>query len=224
MAKKPNTYFISDTHFGHKNILSFERGNKFNTVQEHDDFIVNLFQQWADSWMPDSTFYCLGDFGDIDKIFVFDAFIKNDIEVHFMRGNHDNGEFCDAIAEHGVIVHHYPIYLSQKLVVSHFPVAVWDDTINVCGHLHGATLQPKNYLNANIHVHNYTPVSMNEVNSTFGKITTYSRKFLEEPWADMYKFTQKHKECISDHEGNIDLSASRAYRQYLRDGGNLEKF
>lgn len=224
MTKKPNTYFVSDTHFGHKNIISFERGNKFNTIYEHDNFICNLFHQWAISWKPESTLYFLGDFGDISKLYVFDEFINNNIEVHFVRGNHDNNISDEMLNEHGIIVHPYPIFLSQKLVISHFPVAVWDDTINICGHLHGAKLQPQNYINANIHVHNYNPVSMNEINSAFGKITKYSRKFLEEPWANMYQFTQKHKECISDHKGNIDLSASRAYRQYLHDSNNLEKF
>ena len=115
MAKKPNIYFTSDTHFGHKNIIPFERGDKFNTVQEHDDFIVNLFQQWADSWVPGSSFYFLGDFGDVDKVFVFDDFIKNGIEVHCVRGNHDKSDFVEAATEHGVIVHHYPIFLFMEL-------------------------------------------------------------------------------------------------------------
>ena len=33
------TYILSDTHFGHKKILDFERFN-FKSIEEHDDFII----------------------------------------------------------------------------------------------------------------------------------------------------------------------------------------
>ena len=33
------TYILSDTHFGHKKILDFERFN-FKSNEEHDDFII----------------------------------------------------------------------------------------------------------------------------------------------------------------------------------------
>ena len=67
-------YFItSDWHLNHSDcdgrfgILNFERGSKFSTIQEHDEYIVSLVEKWLKKLGEDDTFYFLGDFGRPDS-------------------------------------------------------------------------------------------------------------------------------------------------------------
>ncbi|HEY6018953.1 MAG TPA: metallophosphoesterase [Candidatus Paceibacterota bacterium] len=60
------TFFTSDHHFGHANILVYEaekrrneRGLQFNSVAEMDDYLLD---QWNTVVEPADTVYCLGDF------------------------------------------------------------------------------------------------------------------------------------------------------------------
>ena len=66
MEKIGNIFFTSDTHFHHKNIVrgtsewlleenkgptSFERTRDFNTLEEHDEVIINsLSSQISSNW------------------------------------------------------------------------------------------------------------------------------------------------------------------------------
>lgn len=43
-----NYLITSDPHFENDYILDIERGNKFKTIQEHDDTILNLYDRWMD--------------------------------------------------------------------------------------------------------------------------------------------------------------------------------
>ncbi len=59
------TFFTSDQHFGHSNILKFEAGNRvdergvvFETVEQMDEFLI---RQWNDVADADDLVYCLGD-------------------------------------------------------------------------------------------------------------------------------------------------------------------
>lgn len=223
MAKKkhPKIYFSSDWHMNHysewidnngekcsRGIITFERWN-FETIQEHDNFIADMVREWSEKWTPGSTLYYLGDFGDIAYLWLFDILRDAGHKVIFLYGNHDKDDDYDAIAAHVDEVYKYPVYLSNKLVVSHEPVGVWKDTVNVSGHLHGAILDSPNYINASLHVANYKPVSMKEVNSHFSKLPKYNRRFLYEPFANMLKFTQAKEDVIMDKDGRVDLSASR---------------
>lgn len=221
MSKKPNIYFSSDFHFSHgdekRGILAFERGNKFKTISNHDSFICDTVLSWANKWAAGSKFYFLGDFGDPNWLWVLGQFTLNGIETHFVKGNHDSNITKEMLDEYGVIYHPYPVFLSQRLVVSHFPVNVWtQDSVNVCGHLHNAKLNQINWINANIHVHNYTPVSMKEVDSVFSKIGKFSRRFTQEPYANMYQFIQPKEDAIYDINGNIDLSATRFLQRQVK--------
>ena len=59
------------------------------------------------------------------------------------------------------------------------------------------------------------------LSSAFGKIPKRDRRFLYEPWADIYQFTQKKEDVIYDKNRIIDLSASRVM-MWLKENGKIE--
>lgn len=214
--------FSSDWHFNHydyeqqRGIITFER-TQFNTIEEHDQAIINFCRHYAEFWAPESEFWFLGDFGDLSYLYVFNFFRSNGIKVHFILGNHDKQEDIDYISNFVDYIYEYPIFLSQKLVVSHFPIAVYKDTINIHGHLHGSKLQDINHINASIHVANYKPIEQNNLAAVFAKLPKFNRRFLYEPWANDYQFTQDKEDVIMDKDGRIDLSASRLLQKINTD-------
>lgn len=214
--------FSSDWHFNHydydtkRGIITFER-NQFDNIKQHDQAIVKFCEHWSERWAADSEFWFLGDFGDLSYLWVFDLFAYQGIKIHFLLGNHDHKEDIDKIKKHVDYVHEYPVFLSQKLVVSHFPVAVYEDTINIHGHLHSSKLQDINHINANIHVAQYQPIDQNKIAAVWSKLPKFNRRFLYEPWANDYKFIQKKEDVIMDYDGNIDLSASRLLQKLNSD-------
>lgn len=229
MGKTPMTYFSSDFHFNHwsewtndcgetfgRGIITFER-TQFKTIQEHDDYLIHMLADWAKKWAAGSTFWFLGDFGDLDYLWVFDMFLEKGIEVNFLLGNHDKAEDISKIQMYVSKVYQYPVFLSQKLVVSHFPVAVYEDSINVCGHLHGSRLQDKNHVIASVHVANYNPISKKQLSAIYKDIPKFNRRFLYEPYAADYVFTQPKVDVVMDKNGRIDLSASRLYMKIQRE-------
>lgn len=226
--KSPQCYFVSDFHMSHSStwtddngkehqsgIIHFER-HQFNTIQEHDDYIADLVRAWGQSWAPGSTLYYLGDFGNIEYLWLFNILrLAYGHKVVFLYGNHDKQEDYDTIAAHVDEIYKYPIYLSDKLVISHEPVAVWPSQINVHGHLHGAVLNSNNYLNASLHVSGYKPVSTKQINSRFSMLPKHNYRFLYEPWCKdgLYKITQKRDDLIVDKDGVVDVSASRVLQR-----------
>lgn len=207
-------YFISDLHFGHysfytnKGITTFER-TQFKSIAEHDDYLGKVLINLSRKLTAFDEVWNLGDFGCIDRLGTMDLLRQTGAKVYFVYGNHDKQSDRWQFERHFDQVFLYPVYLSQKLVVSHYPVAVWPDSVNVCGHLHGAKLQTPNYICASIHVANYQPISDNHINTVFSKLPKFTRRFLYEPWANDYKFIQPKEDVIMDPNGNIDLSASR---------------
>lgn len=124
-------------------------------------------------------------------------------------GNHDAAASIPEFEKYFLEVHQYPVYVSNKLVFSHEPVATWDSVLNVHGHLHGSILNSPNYINASIHVANYNPITDKHIANAFSKLPKWNMRFLYEPYAEMYKFIQNKEDVIMDRNGRIDLSASR---------------
>ena len=221
MGKTPMAYFSSDWHFGHENIIKFERTN-FDSVQDHDTYLIDMIDYWSQKWASGSVLWFLGDFGSLDYLWVFNMFRNYEITVNFILGNHDRVENISKFREYCDNVYEYPVYLSQKLVISHFPVAVYEDSINIHGHLHGSKLQDKNHINASIHVTGYKPISEKQLTAIYSQTPKFNRRFLYEPFAADYIFTQPKADVVMDKDGRIDLSASRLYMKLKHENSNNE--
>lgn len=220
----------SDWHLNHCNdantggILKFERGDKFATIQEHDRYVVDLVRQWLKKLHKDDTFYFLGDFGRptsdtfYELLYIFKTARCHKVAI---RGNHDHETETAQLKQLFDEVYDYPIWISNRIILSHFPCAVWKDQLNIHGHLHGSVLDSPNHLCASLHVANYQPIHSHIANGCLGRLPKYNRRFLWEPWADKYRFTQKKEDVVYDKDKIIDLSASRIL-QRLTDVGEKE--
>lgn len=215
-------WITSDSHFGHEEILNFERGKRFSSIQEHDDFIL---QKW-DEWMTkcdrekDAVFVFLGDIGWPSEEFkrkMREVFKSHSCEKWAIYGNHDKEEERFLLWGLFDAVSHVPIYLTDRIILSHEPEACWPHQLNIHGHLHNSWLSDPQHLCASIHVANYNPITLPRITSSLGKLPKKDYRFLYEPWAENYVGFKGREDVIRDKDGHIDVSASRAYRRILQD-------
>lgn len=194
-------YLTSDTHFFHENILKFER-KKFKSITEHNNKIMNLFEELTSY----DELYLIGDVGNFDKE-LLERWNNLKCKKILIFGNHDKKKtFYREIFDEA---YDYPIYLNKRIVLSHYPIVVNKDVINVHGHLHGATLSLPNYINANIHTQNYKLIKLEQVERMLQNFPKESVKFLEEWYAPYYKFTDVHENFPYNQDGTLNLEESK---------------
>lgn len=159
-------FFVSDTHFGHKNILTFTRADgsfmrSFCSVEEMDEHII---EQWNKTVRPQDKIYHLGDVA-MKKAGIATVGRCNG-HKRLVRGNHD------IFPTKAYLPFFEDIYGTRKLenmLFSHIPVhpeSLRYDWVNVHGHTHNNTeplhFGPR-YLNVSIEVTGYRPVSIEEI-------------------------------------------------------------
>lgn len=211
-------YFIGDPHFNHQNIIKFSRTN-FNTVEEHNQFLIKKFQEWAKKLNKDTSknsFWVLGDWFDISYLWVMENF---NCDCYFMYGNHDHQKDLGLFEKYFTKVYQYPIYLTDKWCVSHVPQAVFDDQVNSYAHLHGNIIDKPNYISTCLELNNYEPVTEKKINSLFARLPKYNRKHLYAPYTEWEKvLVRPENDLILKPNGHIDLSAMRALK-YIENRG-----
>lgn len=166
-------YFISDTHFGHSNILKFER-KSFKDIQEHDNFIWNLIFSTV---KKDDRLFHLGDFGltteeNLEKWKSIPAY------TILIRGNHDNS--INKLKEVFDEVHNEPIFYKKRILLSHEPLPVTKGTLNIHGHLHGSKLSLENYLNISLHESKYKLLNEKQIEKMLHTLEKDNYKFMFE--------------------------------------------
>ncbi len=133
-------WMISDTHAGHKNILSLSN-RPFNTIEEHDDYLV---QQINKVVQPNDILYHHGDW----SLGIFENAIKfrekiNCKNIHLIIGNHDKHklhkkEFIQLFSSVNHIVE--KTIHKQRIVMQHYCMRIWDGiqwgAIHTFGHSH----------------------------------------------------------------------------------------
>lgn len=159
-------FFVSDLHFGHANIIGFNRDNKiapkFDTLEEREEYII---ARWNDKVHKRDKVFILGDAcfheRDITQLGRLNG-IKD-----LILGNHDNLLWYDAYKKAGI--NKISAYCRYKgsFILSHVPIhpseMVHRWMYNIHGHNHFKQLDDKRFYNVCIDVVGYEPMAFDEM-------------------------------------------------------------
>lgn len=174
MAK---TWFISDTHFGHRKLLEFYKnreqlagGTNEEAIERFDSAMV---ERWNSLIGRGDTVYHIGDFGGGTTESSIKVLRRLNGKKQLVPGNHDrklvqNAEFL----RQWTVVHPYSYkevsVEGQKIVLSHFPMWEWNQihrgAWHIHGHLHGKPHHiPGKILDVGVDGHHLYPYELDEV-------------------------------------------------------------
>ncbi|MEG1353678.1 MAG: metallophosphoesterase family protein [Bacilli bacterium] len=133
-------YFISDLHFRHENILSFDN-RPFQTVQEMEAKIIN---NWNKKVNNKDTVYILGDFSlSRDEKVWIEILDKLNGKKVLIRGNHDIVKMSKKLSEKFIEITDYKMIKENgnKIIMSHYPILFYNhssskNTYMLYGHVH----------------------------------------------------------------------------------------
>ncbi len=160
-------WFISDTHFGHSNMLNFktytgEPVRVFKDVEEMDETMV---QNWNRVVKPFDRVYHLGDVV-INKKHLPLLNRLNGKKV-LVKGNHDIYDLT-IYQEYFEDIRAYKVFSKEGFICSHIPLhpeCLERFKVNVHGHLHTNIVkdQPQKYINVCVEQINYTPIHYDDI-------------------------------------------------------------
>ena len=172
-------YFISDNHWGHKNVIQMA-DRPFDNIQQMNTYMIDM---WNDVVGEDDEVYYGGDFmyKMNPKDFVRNVLNNLNGKIYLLIGNHDERylnkymerlewakdrfelKYIHEEKEYKFILDHYPLY-SWK--------GMWRNTILIHGHTHHntddlyyETIGHK--ININCEFLNYKPISIIELINKF---------------------------------------------------------
>lgn len=168
-----NVLFISDLHFGHKNIIKYEN-RPFASIDDMND---KLIKNWNSTVKDNDEVYILGDFSFGNQAFTLNILQKLNGKKYLIKGNHDHvvEKSPEIRAEFEWIKDYYVLkHNNLKFVLFHFPIQVWDcqhyGSIHLYGHVHGNTetnhpmlLTLKNSFNVSADVIDFTPINIDDI-------------------------------------------------------------
>lgn len=163
-----STYFMSDPHFNHLNVIPYCNRPFKNVNHMNISIIDNVLKTIKD----DDKLFLLGDIWDAEYLKFFNYF-----EVYFILGNHDKhpkskyNKIIEVIERYdlkNIIVYENPIKINSILIISHEPFIGSGPFINIHGHLHNKFMKndiqkEKYYINCCVENINYTPIKIEEL-------------------------------------------------------------
>ena len=165
--------YISDLHFGHRNVLTFDH-RPFSDVEEMDRVLMQL---WNSRVQPEDHVYVIGDFCYRSEK-TEDWYLRQlRGHKHLVIGNHDGklleNEKAMAYFESVDKMMHVADG-ENHICLCHYPIADWYKCRHgswlFYGHIHGDRGDVYQFmktreqaLNAGACINNYTPASLNEL-------------------------------------------------------------
>lgn len=175
-------WLISDTHFGHANILNFRdsttgeliRGARFSSVEEMNETMV---ENWNKTVKPGDIVYHLGDvfFGPKEDFLKLWKWLPG--SKRLILGNHDDAKFFvknelvtkvqvwREFHEYGLLLSHIPLDPSGLKRYRHgvFSEENKIDLLNVHGHIHQNPSPTEHHRCVCVEHIDYTPIHIEEL-------------------------------------------------------------
>lgn len=167
------TYFTSDCHFWHNNIISY-CNRPFGSVEEMNEALI---KNWNDTVNDDDDIYVLGDFFMGQDSRIEEILERLNGKIHLIVGNHDDKRKIKRFEAHGIDCKKldYFKYKGRFFILCHFPMAnkeflqmVREDNsecVVLYGHIHDKA--PKGYVDGTYHVgvdtNDYKPISIEQI-------------------------------------------------------------
>jgi calcineurin-like phosphoesterase family protein len=162
------TFFTSDTHFAHSNIIKYCK-RPYQTAQEMDE---DLIAKWNSKVGKGDTVYHLGDFGFAAEPYLDSVIQRLHGTKHLILGNHDKtirkSRQIQSLFASVKDFAELDLY-RQKIVICHYPLMAWNKSHHgswqLHGHCHGSLpvdLTQKR-IDVGVDCFGYTPVSFEEI-------------------------------------------------------------
>lgn len=178
------TFFTSDTHFGHTNIVKHCH-RPFLSIEEHDE---TLIQNWNLVVQPQDTVFHLGDFTWHNDAAPILARLNG--KIHFILGNHDRAVrrcippliWIKDVREVSVD--------GQSIWLSHYSHRVWPHSHHGAWHFYG-------------HSHNTLPDDPNALSMDVGVDSAHARLRVYRPFefSELVQVMKQKKFVPLDHHG-----------------------
>lgn len=171
------TYYTSDTHFGHVNIISY-CNRPFRDIHHMTEGLV---RSWNEVVGPDDTVYHLGDFAMGPKTEHKKFFDRLNGYKVLIRGNHDQSvEKMSAMGWSEVHQNRLETIAGLRVYMAHVPPRTLDPygdrfyraeftseapehDIWLCGHVHDKFLRRGNVINVGVDVWGFKPRTFEEL-------------------------------------------------------------
>jgi calcineurin-like phosphoesterase family protein len=158
-----NIFFISDTHFGHANILNFLKPDgthlrNFESSEMMDEFMI---EKWNSVVKPYDRVYHLGDVAM--KKSSIATLARCNGHKRLIRGNHDIFDIEEYLPYFDNI---YGSRVLDKIIFTHIPIhpeSLGRFTANAHGHIHASPTYGPRYYNLSVEAVNYTPISLEDL-------------------------------------------------------------
>jgi len=179
------TFFASDHHFGHKNILKYAN-RPFGTVYEMDRELITRHNEVV---TKKDIVYFIGDFAFYsDPENIIEILQSMNGEKHFVSGNHDKAMYNERVMKCFQSFSKAPfkeIYVAdtdarggrQSITLCHYAMRVWNKShhgaFHLYGHSHGSLPDDPTSRSFDIGVDcwDFYPVSYEQVKKTMAKKT-----------------------------------------------------
>lgn len=145
-------YFVSDLHFGHKNLMKYEFDNRGSKVNTHEEFDELMIKEWNKIITNEDIIYNLGDFFFSCNKQRMQQILNqlNFKQMIFIIGNHDTSDAIKLLNQNGIETKYADVIKNNgiKYYLSHFPTQI--DTknyINLHGHVHSNDTNIENCIN-----------------------------------------------------------------------------
>jgi len=143
-------FFTSDTHFNHKNIITFVN-RPFETVEQMNHYLIKI---WNDTVSKHDIIYHLGDFGFGSEDELENIISQLNGKIILVKGNHDNNRVFRKLKEKELLYEYHEMGLrirhnKHKLYLTHYPLVISEKPKqwSIHGHVHGQESPYKNHLN-----------------------------------------------------------------------------